>query len=150
LTVPDARVFEFAVTPSEPGAYVFGMALDPDIGPNPADDASGYDATRGLVYAHDAGAAVGFLLRAGRANTAHSVQQYGVARPSPRLPADVWRAQRAGGVFLLTGARDVQLVVSATARNGPAQYTFAVIRAGTLADLQTKADAVIAALASSP
>jgi hypothetical protein len=146
LDLVDAKAWSFAITSKSRTPFVFGFALDPDLDPNPSDDQGGYDPNRGLVYTRDAGGAIGFLMRDAEGNALTSVQQYGVGRFAPAVSEEVWAAQRADGVNLLAGSRDVQFVVSGEPRSGFARYTLVVLRGTSLAELQTRADAVIALL----
>jgi len=141
----DVQAFDVSISGAG-GPYTFGFALDPDIGPNPADDLSSYDAARGLVTARDGAQAVGYLLRGPTTNVLASIQQYGVDRWAPTTPAAAAQAQRQPSTRLLTGPRDVQFVLSAAETTGPTTYTLVLIRGRNVPDLQTKADAVIAVL----
>lgn len=129
--------------------YVFGMALDPDVGPSAADDRTGYDSTRGLAYVFDGEHAVGFLLRNDRgANAIASLQQFGLRRWAPVDPRVAWAAQRRGGISLLSGASDVHLLLSAAQQVGSREWVFVVLRASSVAQLRARADEVIAQLGS--
>jgi len=145
LDLPDAQAFDVTIGGGS-GPYTFGFALDPDVGPNAADDVSAYDAARGLVTARDGAQAVGYLLRGPSGNALASIQQYGVGRWAPSTPAAARQAQRQTGTRLLAGPRDVQFVLSAAETTGLATYTLVIVRGRTVPDLQAKADAAIAAL----
>lgn len=137
----------FDVPPEGGPPLVFGLALDPDLGPDAADDATGYDAGRGLAYVYDGERAIGFLLRdATGADALVSVQQFGLRRHAPSLPREAWAAQREPGVHLLRGVSDVQLVLSAAQRRQAGDWTFVILRAADVATLRSRADAVLAAL----
>ena len=150
LQTPDARAFDFAIAPPDAGVpFTFGLALDPDLGPNAADDEAGYDASRGLVYVFDGTRAVGFLLRDAQGRSAlRGVMQYGLARRSPLTAEATSAATRARGISLLTGRSDVQLLLTAPAQPGPVTWTFVLVRGASLGDLRTRADAVLTELAS--
>lgn len=150
LSLPDARAFDFSTTsPGGAVPYAFGLALDPDLGRNAADDRAGYDASRGLVYVYDGERALGYLLRdASGADALASVQQYGLARRGPVTRQEAWAAQRAPGVRLLPGSSDVQLLLSAPVRRDAATWTLVMVRAGDVAGLQARADTALAALTS--
>lgn len=140
LSLAAARAIDFTVTAPTTATYVFGLAVDPDLGADPADDVGGYDRTRGLTYVTDASGAVGFLLRTGGDDALVSLQEYGVGRWAPRLATEIWAAQRTRGVNLVRQPRDVQLVLSADARTGSATFTVVLLRAANLAALQALAD----------
>lgn len=142
----DVRAFDLAVAGTRGRAYVFSMAVDPDLGPEAADDVARYDRDRGLVLVADGARALGFLLRAGTANALASVQEYGVGRWAPTIPATAWAAQRDAGVHLRGTPRDVQLVLSAAETTGSARWLLAVIRGPTVAAVQATADAVFGAV----
>lgn len=147
LGLADTRAYTFTVTSPGDRPFVFGFALDPDLGGNPADDVTGYDAGRGLVYVYDGERAIGYLLRdrAGT-NALVSIQQFGLRRWAPTLDGDAWAAQRAQGVHLLPGASDAQFVLSAAQASTGGAWTFVIVRAPTVAALRTKADSAIEAL----
>lgn len=145
---PNARVFQFAATGPLGVPMVFGMAVDPDIGANAADDVSGFDSTRGMVYATDANGAVGFLLRDSAQSVLYGVQQFSRGNPAPVMRADIWSSQRISGVHLIPGPRDVQFTVSTKPETGRVHYWFVVVRGTTLGSLQGTADSVVTALAS--
>ena len=150
LQTPDARAFDFVIAPPDAGVpFTFGLALDPDLGPNAADDEAGYDASRGMVYVFDGTRAVGFLLRDAQGRSAlRGVMQYGLARRSPLTAEATSTATRARGISLLTGRSDVQLLLTAPAQPGPVTWTFVLVRGASIGDLRTRADAVLAELAS--
>lgn len=140
----DALLFDFTVTlPSGGGNFVFGMALDPDIGSSAADDESGYDASRGLVYAMDNSAAVGYMLLKGGKNAIYSVDQFGTRRFAPRQPNVAWQLQRTAGARLQNGRSDVQFVLSAAPASTATTYTVVLLRGATVAELQVRADEVL-------
>ena len=145
LGLADVQAFDITVGgPTRP--YTFGFALDPDIGPNPADDVSSYDADRGLVTARDGAQAVGYLLRGPTGNALASIQQFGVDRWAPSTPAAAAQAQRQRGTRLLTGPRDVQFVLSAAEAAGATTYTLIMIRGRNVPEVQAKADQALAEL----
>ena len=147
LGLASARAFDFVTTRGGgTPAYVFGFAIDPDLGGSPVDDASGYDAGRGMLYITDTDRAIGILLRDATGNTLSSVQQFGVGRWAPTTAWTAWQAQRQSGVHLVAGQRDVQFVLSATEVTGSHTYTFVLIRGPNLAALQQTADAAIVIL----
>jgi hypothetical protein len=144
LGLAGARAFDFVTTRGGSAAsYVFGLAIDPDLGANPVDDASGYDAGRGMVYITDTDRAIGILLRDATGNALFSGQQFGVGRWAPTTAWAAWQAQRQSGVHLLPGQRDVQFVLSGAEVTGSHSYTFILIRGPNLAALQHTADAAI-------
>jgi hypothetical protein len=146
LAFDDVRAFDLAVTGTRDRPYVFSMAVDPDLGGTAADDVASYDAERGLVLVADADGALGFLLRAGRRNALASVQEYGVGRWAPTVPATAWAAQRTPGVHLRGTPRDVQLVLSASETAEPGTWTFVIIRGRSPAAIRAAADAVLGTL----
>jgi hypothetical protein len=150
LQTPDARAVAFALAPPDARVpFTFGFALDPDLGPNAADDQTGYDAARGMVYVFDQGRAVGFLLRDSRGrNALQSVTQYGLQRRSPLTGEATQTAMRARQINLLPGRSDVQLLLTAPAQAGQVTWTLVLVRGGTVGDLRTRADAALAELAS--
>lgn len=142
----NARIIEFALAAS-PNPFTFGLALDPDLGPNAADDATGFDATRGMVYVTDGTRAAGYLLRDERGrNAITGVTQYGLQRHPPRLPQDIASAQRTTQVSLLSGRSDVQLLLTTAERPGPVSWSLIMVRGSSLAELQPHADAALAQL----
>jgi len=151
LATDDVRGIDFALdTPDAQATITFALALDPDLGPNAADDQAGYDAVRGMVYVFDGDRTVGFLLRDARGrNALQAVTQYGLARRSPLSAADAWTATRARRVSLLRGRSDVQLLLAAPAEAGPVLRTFVIVRGASVADVRARADAVLADLAGS-
>jgi hypothetical protein len=72
--------------------------------------------------------------------------EYGVGRWAPRLATEIWAAQRTQSVNLVRQPRDVQLVLSADARTGPATFTVVLLRAANLAALQALADEALTRL----
>lgn len=149
LNLPGVRPVAFELSNTTPsGGLAFGLAVDPDLGSDPADDQTGFDSTLGLVYVWDASRAVGFLLREGSNDALKSVQQFGVGRWSPASPVEAWSAQRTAGVNLISGKRDVQLLLSAAADLTPARYTFVMIQGATPSDVRAKASGAIAVLAA--
>jgi len=142
----DVRAFDVAVSGTRGRPYVFSMAVDPDLGPEAADDVVRYDRDRGLVLVTDGERALGLLLRREGANALVSVQEYGVGRWAPTIPATAWAAQREPGVQLRGTPRDVQLVLSAAETTGPARWVWAVIRGTSPEAVQATADAVFGAL----
>ena len=150
LQTPEARAFDFVIAPPDAGVpFTFGLALDPDLGPNAADDEAGYDASRGMVYVFDGARAVGFLLRDAQGRSAlRGVMQYGLARRSPLTAEATSTATRARGISLLTGRSDVQLLLTAPAQPGSVTWTFVLVRGASIGDLRTHADAVLAELIS--
>jgi hypothetical protein len=145
---PQWRASEFSLSPP-PGSsdVVFGLAIDFDLGRDAADDRSGFDSGRGLLYAVDSdGSAVGLMLRAGSANALASVVQYGAKRFAPTQPADLFRAQRRSGRDLLDMRDDVQFLVSAAPVNRPATYIVVLVKAGSLAELTARADVALTSL----
>jgi hypothetical protein len=145
LRLPDVRAFDFSVAGAGLRPYTFGMAVDPDLGPNAADDVASYDASRGLVLVTDGSQALGFLLRNGGKDALGSAQEYGVGRWAPTTAEYAWAAQRAG-TQLVGRPRDVQLVVSARETVGTGRWQFVVIRGESAASVRARADAVLGAL----
>lgn len=140
------RAFAFRVSGDRGRPYVFSMAVDPDLGPDGADDVASYDAQRGMVVVADGDRAVGLLLRAGARNALVSAQEYGVGRWAPTIPASAWAAQRDAGIHLRGTPRDVQLVLSAAETTGPAAWLFVAIRGVSPAAIRASADEVLRAL----
>jgi hypothetical protein len=139
----DARSIRFTVSGTA-ASYVFGMALDPDLGPDGSDDVVSWDASRGLVLVVDRHEAVGFLLRDGAGRDAiASVQEYGVGRWAPTVPDAAWAAQRVGGAWLVGSPRDVQLVLSAHPTSGARTWRFIVIRGSSVRAVLATADALL-------
>jgi hypothetical protein len=147
-TVPhdDVRALEFAVAGTAGRPSVFSLAVDPDLGADAADDVASYDRERGLVVVADGERAVGFLLRAGGANALASVQEYGVGRWAPTVPATAWAAQREPGIHLRGIPGDVQLLLSAPPVDGGGTWTFVVLRGSTPAAVRARAEEVRHAL----
>jgi hypothetical protein len=146
LGLADVRAFDFAVSGTRGRSYVFGLGLDPDLGPNAADDVASYDAGRGLVLVADGERAVGFLLREGARDALASIQEYGVGRFAPTIGDYAWAAQRTAGTQLMGTRRDVQLVLSAPEATGAGTWRFVVIRGDTAGSVQATADAVLRGL----
>ncbi len=134
--------YEFDVDPPTAGEYVFGFAVDPDLGEDVADDIGGYDAASGMAYVSDGSEAMGFLLRAGGRNELAAVVQYGTGRFAPASAEATWKAVRQGGIDLLPGERDVQFVLAASARIGKGSFTVAVLEADDVAALIAMARAI--------
>lgn len=139
-TTDRATAYGFSIQANDDAPYVFGIALDPDLGQNPTDDESGFDATRGMVYVLDAERALGFLIRSQSGNALASAQQVGVGRWAPTSAGQAWQLQRQTGTRLLAGRRDVQFVLSTPATRGSLSVTLLVVRGRTLGDLQSAAD----------
>jgi hypothetical protein len=116
------------------------------LGPDGANDVASYETDRGLVVVADGDRAIGFLLRAGARNALASVQEYGVGRWAPTIPASAWTAQREAGVHLRGAPRDVQLVLSAAETTGPATWRFVVIRGASPTAVRATADEVLRAV----
>jgi hypothetical protein len=149
LGLPGVRAVTFDLSGfSSNSPLAFGLAVDPDLGTDPAGDQSGFDPALGLVYVSDDTRIVGFLVRSASENALVSVQQYGVGRWSPATPDAAWSAQRAAGARLMAGKRDVQLLLSAAATGTPARYTWVTVSGLTLTDVRAKAEAALVALAS--
>jgi len=147
LGISDVRALDLTVTDARTAPYVLSMAVDPDLGAHGGDDVASYDARRNLVLVADGETAAGFLLLdARRRNALASVQEYGVGRWSPTVSVDAWTAQRAPGVHLRGTLGDVQLVLSAGEVNGPATWTFVVVRGPTREAVRRRADEVGRAL----
>lgn len=147
LGLEDVKAFEFTLALPAGTPLGFGFALDPDLGPNAADDVAGYDGRRGMAYVHDGARAVGFLLReATGGNALQGVVQYGLRRHPPVSSTETWTALRSTGVQLLAGASDVQLLLTSAARTGTVTRTFVIVRGANLAELQSRADLALAEL----
>jgi hypothetical protein len=148
LGLPDVRAFDLVVSGRRDRSYVFSMAVDPDLGPEPADDVARYDAGLGLVLVADGEAAVGLLLLNpdGADNAVASVQEYGVGRWAPAVGAAAWAAQREPGIHLRGIPGDVQLLLSAAPADGGGRWTFVVLRGATPAAVQARAEQVYRAL----
>jgi hypothetical protein len=146
LGLADARGFDFTASGPSGQSYVFGLAVDPDLGPNGGDDVASYDSGRGLVLVADASRAVGFLLRSASGNALRSVQEYGVGRSAPVTGETAWTAQREAGVRLVGTPRDVQLVLSASGTSSSGHWLFALLRGNTSASVRATADAVLRAV----
>jgi hypothetical protein len=143
LGLADVRAFDFTVAGGGAQPYVFGLAVDPDLGPNGGDDVASYDAGRGLVLVADGSRAVGFLLRGAAGNALRSVQEYGVGRWAPVTLETAWTAQRAAGVQLVGTPRDVQLVLSASETAGAGRWLLVLLRGDSPAAVRGTADAVL-------
>lgn len=138
-----ATAYTFTVAPRADGtAYVFGFAVDPDLGVDPADDRTGYDASRGLVYVYDAQQAIGFLLLDPEKDALRSVQEFGVGRWAPTTAAAAWEAQRTDGVYLMRTPRDVQLLLSGGTVSGSTVWVVVMIEGATVAEVQAAVDTV--------
>lgn len=140
---PDVRIVDFTVRTSGGGAYRFGMAVDPDLGDSPADDRSGYDADRGLVYVFDGSGAVGFQLQSRGANIISAVDQYGARRFAPRLSDDARQVGDASGVRLVSGEDDVQFVISGGAADDTGSWRLIMVRAPTVRLLRRRVDGLL-------
>lgn len=136
----DVQVIEFAVRPGSGASYRFGMAVDPDLGASPADDRSGYDANRGMVYAYDGSGAIGFILLGDGGRRIDAVDQYGAHRFAPRVPAEAALAATEDGARLLPQEDDVQFIVSAAETSGNTNWRLAILRAVSIFELRMKAD----------
>ncbi len=139
---PDARGFEFTVTPLTGESYEFGFAIDPDLG-SPVDDESGYDPTRGMVYVFDGEMAVGFLLLGSGGDALSKVREYGARSQAPRAEAEAWSASREDGIQLAPGPDDVQLLLSADPATGPASWELWIVRGSSVTEIQQVADIVL-------
>jgi hypothetical protein len=150
LQAADARAFDFTIAATEAAVpFTFGLALDPDLGANAADDQAGYDPARAMVYVFDGARAVGFLLRDAQGRSAlQGVTQYGLARRSPLTAQGTWTATRTRGNRLLPGRSDVQLLLTAPPQAGPVTWTFVIVRGANATDLRARADVALAELAS--
>jgi hypothetical protein len=146
LGLADVRVFDFTLAGAGTRPYVFGTAVDPDLGANAADDVASWDAERGLVIVADASRAVGFLLRRAGKDALASAQEYGVGRWAPTTADYAWAAQRAAGTRLVGTPRDVQLVLSAGPTSGDGTWQFVVIRGASPTSVRATADAVLRGL----
>ena len=134
--------WDFHVEPPTAGEYVFGFALDPDLGVSAADDASAYDPVSRTVYVSDATKAVGFLLRSEGRDAMATVVQYGTKRFAPVSASRTWEAARQGGVNLLTGNSDVQFLLGSSPMSGRGHYTLLMVEAANVAALVAKARAI--------
>jgi hypothetical protein len=143
LGLANVRALAFSVRGPAAGSYVFGFAVDPDLGASAADDVASYDPGRGLVLVADAGRAVGILLRDDTGNAIAGLQEYGVGRFAPATGDGAWAAQRMPGVHLVGTPRDVQLVLSAPATSGVGRWLFVLLRGGNPAEVRATADAVL-------
>jgi hypothetical protein len=143
LGLTDVRAFDFTVAGPAAQRSVFGLAVDPDLGPNGGDDVASYDAGRGLVVVADAGRAVGFLLRSPTGSGIRSVQEYGVGRWAPVTGEAAWGGQRETGVHIVGQPRDVQLVISAPETLGSGRWLFVVLRGDSPSTVRARADAVL-------
>lgn len=144
------RLIDFTLVLSDASPVAFGMALDPDLGANASDDVAGFAPDLGLLYVADGEAALGFLLRDTSGNSMSGVFQYGIGHPAPHTLVEAWTALHSSGYALLPGPREVQLLVTTAQRSSQTTYTLAVLQGPSLADLRSKASAVIAALGSAP
>ncbi len=139
---PDARGFEFTVTPLRGEPYEFGFAIDPDLG-SPVDDESGYDPTRGMVYVYDGDMAVGFLLLGSDGDALSKVREYGARTQAPRADELAWSATREDGIQLASGPDDVQLLLSADQTAGTASWELWIVRGSSVTEIQQVADIVL-------
>lgn len=146
LPIEGVRAIQFSVSPRNQAPYVFGFAVDPDLGRNAADDASGIDTSRGLVYAIDSGRAFGILLLNQRGVGPAAVWQYGASCFSPSDPKRIWLAQRARGRHLISNPGDAQFILSSPGESGSGRYTVVLIEAADLYELRARADTARAAL----
>jgi hypothetical protein len=148
LGLPDVRAFDLVVSGRRGRSYVFSMAVDPDLGPEAADDVARYDVDLGLVLVADGEAAVGLLLldADGGDNALVSVREYGVGRWAPTVPATAWAAQRETGIQLRGTPADVQLLLSAAPADGGGRWTFVVLRGSTPTAVRARAEEVYRAL----
>jgi len=134
--------YSFTVEPPTSGAYVFGFALDPDLGDDAADDSSGYDQDTGMLYAADGSRAIGFMLRSGKGNALATVVQYGTHRFAPLSPTRLADQVLRGGIDLLPGPSDVQFVMAAEAATGAQVFRVVVLEADGIPALLKLARAV--------
>jgi hypothetical protein len=136
----NVRVYTFGIDPGTFTAeYVFGFAWDPDIG-GAGNDRSAVDTKRNLVYAYDGSGAVGVMIRSNGTSALATVEQFGVGKTPPVSNLEVFQRQRAGQVKLMTGANDVQFMLSAKPGNGSTTWEVVFIRASTVAQLKSTAD----------
>lgn len=135
----DVDLAKVDLTLADSREATFGMAVDFDLGPDAADDQSGYDSSTGMAYVYDSGSAAGILLRRNRSNAITSVQQFGIRRLPPTSVAATQVAQRTQSVSLISGRSDVELIVSAPAVQESTSYTVMILRAGMVGELRTLA-----------
>lgn len=143
---PDAKVVRFATTAPGGTAHRFGLAIDPDLGVSAADDRSGYDGSRNLVYAYDDKGAVGFLILDGAKNASVYAEQYGSRRLAPRVVGEARTVHDRTGVQLASGRDDVQVLVWKPARRGTADWTVIILRGDSRNAIGTLADEILAVL----
>lgn len=134
----DARLIRFKTSAPSGQAHRFGMAVDPDIGRNAANDRSGFDAGRQLVFATDPAMVVGFMIVDATGDTSLSVRQFGARRLAPRVREDAWNTHRLPGVQLTEGEDDVQFLIWKDAVEGTAQWTLVILRGSSVADIQRR------------
>ncbi|MGH7462927.1 MAG: hypothetical protein ACREMA_18130, partial [Longimicrobiales bacterium] len=106
VSVEGVRAVRLSVRPNVAQPYVFGFAIDPDLGSDAGDDTSGYDSARSMVYVADRDRAFGIVLLDGNRAGPATIWQYGAARFSPGEPERVWAAQRVGARNLIAGRGD--------------------------------------------
>ncbi|MGQ0560583.1 MAG: hypothetical protein ACT443_01765, partial [Gemmatimonadota bacterium] len=143
VTSPDVNVTEYVLTPPS-ARTVFSMAYDLDLGSSAADDQSGYDPARQLVYTYDDDGAAGVVIRRAGSNAIEAVTQYGAKRFAPSTSDRVWTAQRNAGTHLLTGRDDVQFLISTAGVSVTTAFTVYLLRSADVASLKTLADQIIA------
>lgn len=146
LGVNDVTAFRFLVTPFDRQAYVFGFAVDPDLGTDAGDDQTGFDAVRNMTYAVDGEKSFGIILLNSQMAGPSSIWQYGAARFSPSDYSSIWKAQRAAGRSMLAGRGDAQFVISSPTQMASGSYIVLLIEGTSLADLRAKADAARSAM----
>ena len=134
--------YSFEIDPPTTGEYVFGFAVDPDLGTSAAEDVSGYDALSGMAYVTDGTKAMGFLLKVAGRSAHGSVVQYGTRRFAPTSANETFKALRLEGAYLLPGKSDVQFMFAAPLTIGKGTFTVAVVEAENVAALVTKARAL--------
>ena len=147
LGLADARAFGFTAGSRVAGPVELAVALDPDLGADASDDRTGFDRARSMVYVYDQDQAVGYMLRDSTGADALScVTQYGLRRRPPRSGQATLAAMRCGGVSLLQGPSDVQLVVVPCVTVAPQTWTLVAVRGASLSELGSHADAALQAL----
>jgi hypothetical protein len=143
ISSSDVRAFSFSVTPRNPlASYVFGFAWDPDLGA-PADDQSGFDAERNLLYAFDGSGAVGLLLLSNGSPEIVSVEQYGALKSPPSSPQGVFTRQRQQDVNLTTGSSDVQFMLAGKTAAGTRTWRVVFVKGSSVANLKSNVDALM-------
>lgn len=140
---PDARLIRFETTGPLDEAHRFGLAIDPDLGVSAADDRSGYDSVRQLVYATDPAMVVGFMILSATGDRALSVRQFGAGNPAPLVTKDALNMHKVPGVQLDPGAGDVQFLIWKKPVEGMAEWVVVILRGKSLADVQALADEVM-------